>query len=263
MTNLKQSFKAAQYHKRMTISLFFFFSLFLFLLTFVSQLIETQKFNLTFMLNKWEQLKHYLPTSNSHFHERLLFSNDLILKFYDNIRLILIISSFIVFFFLSLHATRSRKEEIYSLNYIGIKRRKILPRLLLELLFPVILSLPIIFCLLLVFHNQFVDKSIEVNQQVLRHYFGTEEVIQKKREESFIESSALTNQTSNSNEETTLIPYNKTSIFDINMVTNSSTHMIKNLIINFVLLYINMLIAYIVGFYSYTTLGFRRRRLIE
>lgn len=264
MTNLKQSFQAAKYHKRMTLSLFIFFSIFLLILSFLSQLIATQKSNMIFLMSKWDQLKNILPTIDSRFTERLTLSNEMILKLYDHLRISLFILSFLLFFFLSLHATRSRKEEIYSLNYIGIKRRKILPRLLLELLFPVLLSLPFIFCVLLMFHHQVIDKSIEINQQVLKHYFQSEEIahIPKEKKASVITSNEETkNKTTKIEPE--LIPYNQTSILDVDTSTDSLSHIFSMLVTNFMLLYTNMITAYIAGFYCYTTIGFRRRRLIE
>ena len=264
MTNLKQSFQAAKYHKRMTISLFIFFSIFLLLLSLLSQLEETQKSNINFLMTKWDQLKSLLPTLDSRFGERLNLSNDLILKLYNDLSIFILALAFLLFFLLSLHATKSRKEEIYSLNYIGIKRRKILPRLLLELLFPIILSLPFIFCVLLMFHNQVIDKSIEINQHVLKYYFQSEEVIRNPKE---TKTATLTPKKGNNNKNETiepeLIPYNQTSILDVTSTTDSLSHIFSMLIRNFSLLVINLIVAYISGFYFYTTLGFRRRRLVE
>lgn len=254
MTNLRQSFKAARYHKRMTISLFIVFSLFLLLLSYISQLIDTQKFTLSYLLGKWDQLKHILPQFDTELNNRLGNSNDLIMAFYEHLRLLILVCSFIAFFFISLYFTHSRKEEIYSLNYIGIKRREMLPGLLLELFFPIILSLPVIFCILLVFHSHFLNESIQTNQKVMRHYFESEQMVPKKRENVPV---------TNTNEsEKKLLPYNQTSILDVNITNNSNSHVFTTLLTNFILLCSDLIIAYTAGFYCYTTFGLRRRKLV-
>lgn len=263
MTNLRQSFDAAKYHKKMTISLFVVFSLLLLLFCFITQLIDTQKFTLSYLLGKWDQLKKILPQFDSNLNHQLIKSNELMLSFYDSLRLILFIFAFLIFFSFSLYAAKIRKEEIYSLNYIGIKRRHILPRMLLELLIPVLFSLPFIFCLMLVFHNQFLSQSIQVNQKVMGHYFQTDNLFDKETlkntEVDLNEDEHFNLTTSN---EKTLLPYNKASILDVKLSTNSFTQVFMMLLTNFMLLFGNMIVAYSAGFYCYTTFGFRRRRLI-
>lgn len=252
MTNLRQSFKAVRYHKRMTISLFIVFSLFLLLLSYISQLIDTQKFTLSYLLGKWDQLKHILPQFDTELNNRLGNSNELIMAFYEHLRVLVLVCSFIAFFFISLYFIHSRKEEIYSLNYIGIKRREMLPRLLLELFFPIILSLPVIFCILLVFHSHLLNDSIQTNQKVMKHYFESEQIMPNKRENIPVINEP----------EKKLLPYNQTSILDVNISNNSNSHVFTTLLTNFVLLCINLIAAYTAGFYSYTTFGLRRRKLV-
>ncbi|MBP2966795.1 hypothetical protein J8385_19675, partial [Acinetobacter baumannii] len=120
MTKLRQSFIAVRYHKRMSISLFIVFSLFLLLLSFISQLISTQKFTLYYLLGKWAQLKEVSPYFDDNLSKHLSSSNALIMNFYENLRIFAIFSTFIIFFLISLYFSHYRKEEFYSLNYIGI-----------------------------------------------------------------------------------------------------------------------------------------------
>ncbi|MBO0477572.1 hypothetical protein DOK76_10835 [Vagococcus sp. DIV0080] len=261
MTNLKQSFKAARYHKRMSISLFVVFSLFLMCLAFLSQLLDTQKMTLNYLLGKWDQLKTILPQFDTELNKHLLKSNDLIVTFYDHIRLIILLTSFIAFFLLSVYFTKERKEELYSLSYIGIKRREMLPRLLLELIFPVIISLPVILCAFLVFHNQIINESIQTNQKVMNHYFQSEKLV-KRKDDLFPDTKEKEKEDHvvSLNSDRTLLPYNRTSILDVKVSTLSFNHVFSTLIANFCLLFINMIVAYSAGFYCYTTFAFKKRR---
>jgi hypothetical protein len=88
----------------------------------------------------------------------------------------------------------------------------------------------------------------------MRHYFESEQMVPKKRE-----NVPVTNTTES---EKKLLPYNQTSILDVNITNNSNSHVFTTLLTNFILLCSDLIIAYTAGFYCYTTFGLRRRKLV-
>ncbi|HCM90305.1 MULTISPECIES: FtsX-like permease family protein [Vagococcus] len=262
MTTLTQSYKAAKYHKKITIIFFLLFSLLLFLLTFISQLIYSQEAMMSFISKKWDYLKTILPQANTNFNEQLISSNHYITTIYDNFYVASLLSSIFIFFLLSIYIAKNRKEDIQTMQYIGIKKKIILKHLLMDLLLPIILSLSFIMLLFLIFQNQLINRSVNINRNMVNNYFD-EELLSIHETNNINQQSTVSKLTKDSKVTTPvrngLSPYNEATLFEFHVKSNSFRKTFTIILINFSKLCLTSFLGCLLGFYSYTTLFLSRR----
>ena len=267
MTNLRQSFEAAKYHKKMTMASFVLFTLLLMAMTLISQLKLTQSFTLTYLLNKWEQLKLYFPQLDTELNKELTKTNTSMIRYYNEWYFVLSVFSFILFLVFSFYMMNKRKAEIYSLTYIGVRRIQIFFRMVLETIFPVISGLFVSLVLLLIFQTPFVNQSLVLNQQLMNHYFeeqmSSQPQIKKKEATNVVAQSNNDTIQLATPDETEVLPYNKTSILNIRITENTLTHSGYALIKNFFALYLSLLLAFALSFICFMKMFLNGRRFFE
>ena len=264
MTTLTQSYKAAKYHKKLSIIFFLVFSLLLFLLTFISQLLYSQEAMMNFILKKWDYLKTILPQANTHFNEQLTNSHQYITSVYNNFYLATLLISVIGFFLLSIYIAKHRKEEIYTMQNIGIKQGTILKHFLMDLLLPMIISLSFVMLLFLIFQNQLINRSVNINREVVNNYF--EEELLSIHETSDVSASKKTVTKTKKDfigpatpVKSGLSPYNETTLFEFHVSSNSFRKTFSIILSNFAKLCLTSLLGCLLGFYTYTSLFLNRR----
>lgn len=262
MTTLTQSYKAARYHKKITIIFFILFSLLLFSLTFISQLIYSQEAMMSFISKKWDYLKTILPQANTNFNEQLISSNHYITTIYDNFYIKILLSSILIFFLLSIYIAKNRKEDIQTMQYIGIKQKVILKHLLMDLLLPIVLSLSFIMLLFLIFQNQLINRSVNINRNMVNNYFD-EELLSIHGTNNLSPQATVSKSNNDSNVTTPiksgLSPYNETTLFEFHVKSNSFRKTFSTILVNFSKLCITSFLGCFLGFYSYTSLFLNRR----
>lgn len=266
MTTLKQSFVAAKYHKKITIFYFLIFSLFLFSFTLISQLVQTQNITLKYIMNKWDSLRSALPQITSGLNDQLIESNHYVTSFYNDLFLALVFFSIVFFFLLSFYASKIRKDEIDSMYYIGIKRSHILKYLLLELISPIFISISSLLLLLILFHGQFINESVNINKKIVDNYFEEQSLVFTQTHED-ADLTNTTNQNkkkmSSKNDTKTILPYNKVSLFDVSFEEISFKNTLKNYIRNSLILIATTIVGSLAGYSSYISLCSYRRVLPE
>ncbi len=263
MTTLRQSIVAAKYHKKLTVICTFFFAILFFLLTLLSQLTLTQSIALNFILGKWEHIKKILPQVESTLNEQLIDSNLYVTTIYHKLFIYLIISSIVIFFLLSIYSACVRKEEINSMYFIGIRKTKILKHLLTELIVPIFFGFSSVVILILIFHSNFVNESINLNRKFVDKYFDQQTIVFNQNDELSNLTTTKTNKSfqSSSKENKAILPYNKISLFEVKVENPPVKQTIFRYITNLLTISATAIVGSLIGFFSYMMFSSRRREL--
>ena len=264
MDLMKQSFNAVTYHKKSFTLFFAFFSGLLLLLTILSQLIATQRATMIFFDGKVTYFKKVSSHFNAKIGQELIQTNTSVMHFYQTLYIGCLLLALLLFVIIGFMFAKSRREEIQALYFMGIKQIKILNQLIVELIFPITASVLSISILLLLFQGPFVAKTTTLNQVTVKHSLLQQNIVVNP----YLLANNGSNKTSNGtalssdNIQTTnkgLLPFNEASLFESQIGLNSSTHIIKQIVANAVLLTLVAVIGASVSFGINTKFLFSRR----
>lgn len=163
MRNFKNIVASITYYRKHNIVLFIFFTLSIFSLTMLELLSLTQQAKFAQLTDSWSFLDDYLPGNSKEAFGTISASNIALQKNYERLMLLDITVIAITLIGLAGILLYLRRQDIKSLISLGLNRGKIIFQLVIEAVFPIVLSFIVLICFSLLFQNTIKNHVVALN----------------------------------------------------------------------------------------------------